>query len=71
MFAEAEAVDPAPDPGVGFVVPKTKNGKHRKLHAVEFCRLIPGIQWTEHGGFLPDSKEFESMHSICMPSAVE
>ena len=71
LIEEAAATAQIRVPTKGFVVSKTRRGRHRKLHAVEFCRLIPGVhyrEWKDLGELFPDSAEFESVCSWCMPS---
>ena len=68
--AQATLAEPAP-PRTGFVISITRRGKHRKLHAVQACRLVPGThykEWVACGEFLPPETDFESVCSRCMPS---
>ena len=60
--------EPLP-PTKGFVVSITKKGRHRKLHAVELCRLLPGIhyhQWKAHGDLLsPRGAQHLTQRAFC------
>ena len=74
MVEEATAsVDP-PVPRAGFVVSITKRGKHRKLHAVAICPMVPGLhyhEWVDHGDLLPPSTDYESVCGRCLPGGAQ
>jgi hypothetical protein len=52
----------------GYVVSKTRGGRHRKLHHVGSCRLVPGVDYKEYdtyGALMPDASELDSKCSWC------
>ena len=46
VLGEAVSVEPVVAPW-GFVVSITRNGRHRKLHHIGDCRLIPGVHYQD------------------------
>ena len=72
LEAAAAQAEP-PVPSSGFVVSITKRGKHRKLHAVVACPLVPDVhyrQWKDHGPTCPPATEFDSVCRRCMKTGV-
>ena len=69
LLEAATALEVAPVPTSGFVISITRRGKHRKLHAVAACRLIPGTHYREFvacGEVMPPSTDFESVCTKCL-----
>ena len=70
-----EAAAETPDKEVvpwGFVVSITRNGRHRKLHHIGDCRLIPGVHYRDFevwGGKLPGEREIDSRCGWCFPAS--
>ena len=70
LWEAIEAQRPPVPPSTGFVVSKTKGGKHRTLHFLPACWRVPDVhykQWVAHGELLPDKAEFDAVCSTCMP----
>ena len=56
----------------GYVISITRGGRHRKLHNVGSCRLIPGLDYKEYevwGARLPPSSELNSRCGNCFGSS--
>ena len=65
--AHEDAFTPQPAPW-GFVVSITQNGRHRKLHHVGSCKLVPGVdclQYVEYGDETPKAKDVDSRCKWC------
>ena len=70
VAAQASLAEPVP-PRTGLVISITRRCKHRKLHAVQACRLVLGVhykEWVACGELLPPETDFESVCSRCMPA---
>ena len=71
------AAEKVPEPEVapwGFVVSITRNGRHRKLHHIGDCRLIPGVHYRDFevwGARLPGESEVHSRCGWCFPAVAE
>ena len=56
----------------GFVVSVTRGGKHRKLHHIGDCRLVPGIHYKDFevwGNVLPGGGDIDSRCGWCFPAS--
>ena len=65
--AHAEQLRPEVAPW-GFVVSKTQNGRHRKLHHVGSCFRVPGLHYKEFdvwGDVVPPLSELHSQCANC------
>ena len=65
--AVAAAAPPVPR---GFVVSRTKNGRFRRLHCVEACRLVPGVHYKVFdvwGDIMPPEDELDAVCTRCLP----
>ena len=54
--AQAAAAPVADSEPFGYVVSITRGGRHRKLHHVGSCRLVPGVDYKEfdvYGNVMP------------------
>ena len=59
---------PSPPSPWGFVVSITRGGRHRKLHHVGSCCLVPRVDYATYetfGSTLPDKAEIDSICARC------
>ena len=72
--ADARAATVVPDePVTGYVISITRGGRHRKLHHVGSCRLVPGHDYKEFepwGEVLPPASELNSRCKRCFGTTV-
>ena len=68
-FEEAEKTgQEQPEKIHGYVVSKTRGGRHRKLHHYGSCRLIPGVDYRDYdvwGDIMPPRREIDSKCIRC------
>ena len=66
----AKLLEPPPQRAApwGYVVSVTRNGRHKKLHHVGSCRLVPGVDYKEFepwGAVMPPLEKLDSKCSRC------